>query len=1001
MIRALLWKEAREQGVIVGALAVLGLAVLIALGVLNPSTADGLDSRTALTNPGFLAVVMLTMTGGAVVGGTLFAAEKENGTSVYLAMLPVRRSGVWAGKLLAGAVLVLAVTAVLFAAAAAVGLLGRAEHLGLWAVGLPTLALATYGWASVGSVLSRSSLAAAGVGVVLMIGASAVVGPVMLFAFALVVRLLGAVLPLSNSLATELTVGAGVLCSLLALPGWLSYRLYTAPDRDRHRRAVQGKAAGKPGARRPSLFAPLGQFTAGARAAVWMNVRQQRKFTVVLVVIGLLSGLSLLAPPVPFVAVWPPVGLFQAVLVGVLGWYDEQSPGAKRFWLERRLPVGHLWWAKVLVGAGSCLLVSVVTLAPVAVKAWVTRREWESAPSFLMGEYDFPVGTFVLLWPAYGFAFGHLVGMLFRKAVVASSVALMVAAVAAAVWLPSLLGGGVWRWQVWLPLLPVMLTARALAWSCVADRVGTGRALGRLAAGGAVLAAAVAAGLVFRVVEIPDDPSRGAEKAFERDQIPPFDTNLAGQEYRRAGTLLHEAVYGRGALNEQLARKQVGTPANPTYVNDPLDRLPKPLATLLDSTLEHGWQPSEANDRLLAAAFATHWDESVEAAAKLPLGTVEDPRELTLNSPLRHLHSLTGADALLLTRGLRAQHDGDPERFVTDFKLVLNLSRNVRNKSVQASAAAGRRMERRAVQGLERWLERLHGRDDLLAEVATLLDEHDAACGNDAADVRLADQVVLRNTFRQSGEVFQRQWAAAERAEETRARMDVEIDLVGVAWRIPWEEERHERLIARGNTTGYGWGGEASPFDGLPGVGRIPHMQSAWFLTRGGLELAEGTTLADRRAARALVAIRRYQLNESKDGLPPATLSALVPKYLPAVPLDPFDKLPLRDRPSSAGDEIQMETRTMPPTTAIPLTDFGRELAELVGGVAAVDTDSRISQPPAVGLDAQWKKPVPPNSLILWSVGPDRQNGQGVRVSYRFINSDLVYVASPMRERGR
>ncbi len=997
MIRALLWKEAREQGVIVGALAVLGLAVLVALGILNPSNPDGLDSRTALTNPGFLAVVMLTMTAGSVVGGTLFAAEKENGTSVYLAMLPVRRGGVWAGKMLAGSALVLGVTAVLFAASAAVGLLGRAEYLGLWAIGLPSLALATFGWASVGSVLSRSSLAAAGLGVVLMILASVVVGPVIYALFALVARLLATVLPFTNSLARELSIGAGVLFSLLALPGWVSHRLYTAPDRDRHRRAVQGKAAGKPRLPRASLFAPLGRFTAGARAAVWMNIRQQRKFTLVLTTVGLVSGLSMLAPAVPFVAVWPPVSLFLSLLVGVLGWYDEQSSGAKRFWLERRLPAGHLWWSKVLVGAGACLLVSLVMLVPVAVKAWVTRRDWDASPSFLMSGYDFPVVTFVLLWPAYGFAFGHLVGMLFRKAVVASSVALMVAAVAAAVWLPSLLGGGLWAWQVWLPLLPVMLTARALVWSCVADRVGTGRALGRLAAGGGLLVAVTAAGLTFRVVEIPDDPSRGAEKVFEREQIPPFETNLAGQEYRRAGTLLHEAVYGRGVLNEQLARKQVGTPTNPTQVNDPLDRLPKPLATLLDTSLEHGWQPNEANDRLLAGSFSTRWDESVEAAAILPLGTVEDARELTLNTPLRHLHALTGADALLLVRGLKAQHDGDPERFVADFALVLNLSRNVRNKSVQGSAAAGRRMERRAVQGLERWLERLHGRDDLLTKVAALLSEHDAACGNDVADIRLADQVVLRNTFRQSGEVLQRQWGSADRSEDARSRMSIEADLVGVAWRLPWEEERHERLIAAGNKAGYGWGGEASPFDGLPAISRIPHLQSGWYLLRGGLEQAEGTVLAARRAARVLVAIRRYEL---KHGQPPVTLSALVPEYLPAVPLDPFDKMPLRYR-LSVGEEVDVETRTMPPATPVPLTEMGRGLAELAGGMAAADTDGRITLPSVSGQEARWQMSVPPGRPVVWSIGPDRVDSGGVRVNHRLSTPDMVYVAAPIPERGR
>ena len=132
-----------------------------------------------------------------------------------------------------------------------------------------------------------------------------------------------------------------------------------------------------------------------------------------------------------------------------------------------------------------------------------------------------------------------------------------------------------------------------------------------------------------------------------------------------------------------------------------------------------------------------------------------------------------------------------------------------------------------------------------------------------------------------------------------------------------------------------------------------------------------------------------------------AAVSALVPEFLQAVPLDPFDKLPLRDRLSSVGEEIQMETRTLPPTTGVPLTDLGRELAELVGGVAAADADARVVIPSAVGSEAQWKKPVPVGRPIVWSVGPDRLNGGGVRFNHRLNNSDMVYVASPMPERGR
>ena len=991
MIRALLWKEAREQGVIVGALAVLGMAVLVGLGILNAGSKNTLDSRTALTDPGLLAVVMLTVTAGAVVGGTLFAAEKENGTDVFLSLMPVQRRGVWAGKMLAGGGLVLAVTLVLFAAAAAVGLLGRPEYLGLWAIGLPVLAVATFCWGSVGSVVTRSSLAAAGIGVVFMTLATLLLSPVLFVVFLLLINLLGAVGRFS--LSNELSVGAAVLFTLLLLPALVSYRLYTAPDRDRHRRAVKGRAAGTP--RPPRQPSAVARLTASARAALWMSVRQQRGFTLVFLGIGLVSGCSLLVPAVPFVAVWPAVGLVLALLIGVLGWYDEQASGAKRFWVERRLPAGHLWWAKVTVGALACLLVTAVTLAPVAVKAWVLRREWESRASFLLGDASFPTLTFVLLWPAYGFAFGHLVGMLFRKTVVAASVALMVAAVAATVWLPSLVGGGVWAWQVWCPLVPVFALARSIAWACAADRVGTPRALGRLTVGAAVLLAVVGAGLGFRVLEIPESSARNADDTFKKEVIPPFDTNLAGQEYRRAAAALHEGLYGRNALSDQLTKRLVTTPVEAARETDPIDRLPKRYAELLATSLDHGWQPSDVNDQLLATAFATRWDEAMEAAAKLPLGTIEDPRELTLNSPLRHLHALTGADAFLLARGLKAQHDGDPERFVADFALVLNLSRNLRNKSIQGCAAAGRRTERRAVQALPHWLARLHGRDDLLAKIDAIIAEHDSVFGNDVADIRLADQVVLRNTFAQSGEVLQRQWRYADLGEDARSRANAEIELVGVAWQMPWEKERHERLVALGNASGYRPADDDSPFTGLPMVGWLPHAQSAWFQSRYGLEAAEGTTLADRRAARVLVALRRHEL---KHGQPPEALSGLVPEFLPAVPLDPFDKLPLRYRVST-GETIQVETRTPPPTATVELTELGRDLAELAGGTVAAEADPRVVVPPAAaGSDARRPLSVPAGRPVVWSVGTDRVNGGGVTGTVRAANGDLIYVLPALPE---
>lgn len=992
MIRALVWKETREQGVIVGALAVLGLAVLIGIGILNAGRHDVLDTRTLLTDPGILAVVMLTITGGAVVGGTLFAAEKENGTATFLAMLPVKRRGVWVGKMLAGAGLVLVVSVVLFAAAATVGLLGGWEYAALWGAGLVILALATFAWGSIGSILSRSSLAAAGIGVVFLVLAALILIPLLAYVYYYVMPQLGGWMPNIGRWTAEIVIFSSALFALLVLPAIISMRLYTAPDRDRHRRAVEGPRTGKRSRRsQGSLFAWVGVWTAGTRAAVWMNIRQQRKFTLVLGVVGLISGLSMLIPSAPFAAVWPPVGLLLAVLVGVLGWYDEQADEAKRFWLERRLPVSRLWWAKVLVGGLACLLVTLVALAPVAVKAWVMRREFESLPSYLLAEYEFPWLTFLLVWPAYGFAVGHLVGMMFRKTVVAAAVALMVSAVAAAVWLPSLLGGGVHTWQVFAPLVAVFGLARVMAWACVASRIGTPRALGRLVVGGCVVLVAVGAALGYRVMEIPDDPAAGADVAFVKEQIPTFEANVSGQEYRRAGALLHEAIFGRAAMQEQLARRGVPTPVQASWERDSMARLPKQLATMLDTALEHGWQSTEENDRILATMFRTGWADSVEAGARLPLGTLEDARDLTLNSPMRYLHSINGADALLLARGLKAQHDGDPERFVADFALVLNLSRTVRNKSVQGCALAGRRMESRAVEGLQRWLERLRGRDDLLVQIDRLIVEHDVVCGNDLPDIRLADQVVLRNTFDRSGEVLRRQWRHADAPEETRQRMDIEADLVGVAWQMPWEKMRHERLIALGNVTGYGYRTPDSPFRGLPHIGWQPHQLSNWqSTTRGGFADAEARVQADRRAARLLVAIRRYELKHTR---PPEHLAQLVPDFLPAVPNDPYTQRPFGYR-LSEGEEISMESRSLSPNTVVVLTELGQELLPITGGLPAAD-DVRVTIPIST-TEYRWMKSVAAGRPVLWSVGQDRFDDGGVKVDSRAFSGDLVYIPPPI-----
>jgi hypothetical protein len=54
---------------------------------------------------------------------------------------------------------------------------------------------------------------------------------------------------------------------------------------------------------------------------------------------------------------------------------------------------------------------------------------------------------------------------------------------------------------------------------------------------------------------------------------------------------------------------------------------------------------------------------------------------------------------------------------------------------------------------------------------------------------------------------------------------------------------------------------------------------------------ATGRNLALRDLVRSAIAARQYQ---QKHGELPASLAALVPEFLPAVPADPFDGKPLR-----------------------------------------------------------------------------------------------------------
>ena len=136
-----------------------------------------------------------------------------------------------------------------------------------------------------------------------------------------------------------------------------------------------------------------------------------------------------------------------------------------------------------------------------------------------------------------------------------------------------------------------------------------------------------------------------------------------------------------------------------------------------------------------------------------------------------------------------------------------------------------------------------------------------------------------------------------------------------------------------------------------------------WFVYNRG-KPTKLTSVGLERAALLKLALRWYQADNGK---PAETLNPLVPKYLPSLPIDPFDPdgKPLRYR-LSRGEEIEWPPRpetpdwTPPPPriVVVPSPDGSG------GGMPTFAAPTRM---------------IPPGQGILWSVGPDKIDDDGHR----------------------
>ena len=1035
MTRAIVWKEFREQAAVLLALVGLGGGLMAATAILNTSsvTAEGLSVRS-LSAVGPVLLVMLVMTAGIVCGGSLFAGEREQATFTYLDHLPGSRWRVWWRKVLAGGFLAAAAALLLLAAAGAAGQLGgftRPILLG-WTLAVLLLAAIGFGWGAFGSVRAESSLGACGLGLAGAMVTVLVVVPVL----AVGLQLFGTIYNwnLSTQTGDGGFVGLLTLWAIVAVPLPLSAWAYTRPDRSR-RLAEQDIRPERWSVRswRPRM--PRVGWFGQNRRMNWLLWRQQWATAAVLAAQALAAGFLIVpwTDEWPSSFLWPAFGLLLGVIAGVAGLGDEQRSGAARFWAERRLPIGRLWRAKVFNGAALVLMAVLLAMLPAFVGA-VARGNPHNRGGLLGAMFDSglfertsPRLTYLLIGPAYGFAFGHLAGMLFQKGIVAGAVGLLVGGTVGAAWGPSLLGGGLYGWTVFVPPLVALLTARWLAWPWATDRLGRRGPVLRLAGGMLAAVGCVAAGLAYRAVGDVELVANADEHLRFRAALPTFDELQPGRDIRRALGRWQELP--ESLRTDWTDSRLTGGPwPNHQPLGSQGRRYTAQLADLLLSGWPDGSRAAEV-DRWMDRAFADNWDESVFAAAGKPPGVLEDPNEFTsLGQPLRYINPFQQLTPVFLGRGLQLQARGDPADFVRRLDAWLAACRTAKRHTVTSAALSAEGSERMVYRALDRWLEKLDGRPDLLQQALDAVRRHDALDKPQAADVRLAEQVMLQNMVDAPAQWLPR-WLDHNPPPNSTAgrygsRAETETNLVAFAWAVPWERERLRRAVALGNDPAHR-GERAAALRGATG------LESFEMLERYADRQPPYTerVVADRRAAILSLALR---LHRQATGRYPAALAELAPARLPALPTDPYGNRPFGYRLVANPETLTLPAVLvpakhdgLPPGSALGYRDY-QAVAGLAGGLTGWPFQPGWQAPeddegpsgrrlpgmgmggtPAMGselpLAAEWlalmgaeeryaELRLAAGRAVVWSVGPDKQDGGGRFMDERpTAGGDLVY----------
>ncbi len=983
MTRAIIWKELREQGIIALTLVMMGTGVLIAAATLfDPGSLNAPPSDVIrFLGPGLLATLLLTVTAGMVCGGALFAAEREAGTACFLEALPVSKWQVWRSKLAAGSLLVLLEIGAVIAIATGLGLLPTSG----WAFAVAVYATLAFVWGLFGSTIARTTLGSVGIAITGASVASFVyLLPIMIF---------------FQHPGTNLPRKEGALLFLLLMfltPLIWSAIVFTRPDRERADSDMTVEPEAKPGAatvpESPENGTPpilSGGAAKQAVALVWLATRQLRTPALVLSAFAIVFGFTLLLPRIPAIHILPVLGLTIGVLSGVTIFLDEQSHGSNRFWGERRLPLLQIWLVKIAIHAGFAFVLLGLLALPAAIGVAVRTGPVSQGETLLSTLFRTPLfdqrnlggeGWKYLLTPiAYGFAFGHLCSILIRKAVVATGVAGLLGGTAVALWVPSLLAGGVWYWQILLPPLVILATAYALLRPWATDRVAALQPISLVAASGTIALVLMAGGIIYRMIEVPDGIG-GEDDIRYVAALVPFDANDGGRQFRTSAERFAQAA-GPGTAVRNTTRSNDGMVRR---VEDELEHVPllglPENAADMDEWLDLVFRNSGSPMRTMEE---TPWFYLAAEATRRPIGHFDHPQVSGAATSRMVLENARRMAVVLVARGLQKQADGEPGVFVDHLRVILALSRSLRNGSIISSLLRGNEAARSGFHGTSIWLAGPGlSPTDLRRALEVLLEDDRALPTRILPDGRvawatipgtyeevpfdprphlLAERYVLRELQKAPNQWLPGQLTAQQGQKDL---VETESDLIEFAWSVPWERERTRRLA---------------------GLGLEPGSRKEYQrLTRGrpGFALLASRTptpndLIDfdqqlrllRRVTILRVAIRLHQIEK---GTTPGALTDLVGAgYLKRIPLDPYSLRPLLYR-ISAGESLHspfFEDRRRGPRPGGP------------GG-------SGPTPLPEVRVE--------PGQPLIWSVGQNRRDDGGTNnpqiPGAPFRGHDLVFL---------